>query len=99
MTWGELVWWLIPLSMLVTIGAGLIAGGWWRVAALAIVSGFIGAWVAVSVSVPTVGGEPEDQWNIAILGFILGMIPGAWFGVAINWLATKLGRHTESAES
>jgi len=98
MTWGELVWWLILLSMPVTIGAGLVAGGWWRVAALAIVSGFIGAWVAVSVSVPTVG-EPEDLWNIAIVGFILGMIPGAWFGVAVNWLATKVDRHTESPGS
>ena len=98
MTWGELVWLLILLAMLETIGAGLIAGGWGRVAALAMIGGFIGALVAASLFVPSIG-EPEDQWNI-VYGFLLGLIPGALFGnVVNNWLATELGRHAVSPRS
>lgn len=98
MTWGELVWLLILLSVLETIAAGLIAGGWGRVAALAIISGFIGAWVAVSLDFPSVE-EPQDLLDSVVLGLFLGMIPGALFGSVVNWLTTEHGRDAASPRS
>ena len=98
MTWGELVWLLILLFVLEAIAAGLIAGGWGRVAALAIIGGFIGALVAASLFVPSVGGEPEDQWNI-VYGFLLGTILGALFGSVVNRLTPEHGRHGVSPRS
>jgi hypothetical protein len=95
MTWGELVWLVILLFVLEAIAAGLIAGGWGRVAALAIISGFIGALVAASLFVPSVGGEPEDQWNI-VYGFLLGTIPGALLGSVVTWLTAEHGGHAMS---
>ena len=89
---------LLLFAVLGAIGAGLIAGGWGRVAALAIIGGFIGARVAASLSLATVG-EPEELWNIVFLGFLLGMIPGAWFGKLLNWAATRHGRHAVSPRS
>ena len=89
---------LILLSMLATIGAGLIAGGWGRVAAFVILGGLIGAGVAVSLDVPSVE-EPEDQLDIVVLGFFLGTIAGAGFGMVVDWLATRHGRHAVSPGS
>ena len=76
---------LLLFTVLGIIGAGLIVGGWWRVAALAIIGGSIGSFVAASLSLPSLE-EPEDLWTPAFLGFFFGMIPGAWFGKLVNSL-------------
>ena len=88
---------LILLSMLEAIGAGLIAGGWGRVAALAMIGGFIGALVREPIR--SIDRRTGNQWNI-VYGILLGMIPGALVGnVVNNWLATAHGRHAVSPRS
>ncbi len=61
-------------------------------AAFVILGGLKGAGVAVSLDVPSVE-EPEDQLDIVLLGFFLGTIPGAGFGMVVDWLAMRHGRH------
>ena len=83
---------LVWFAVLGAIGAGLIVGGWGRVAALAFIGGYIGAWLALSLAAPWLE-EPEDQLEPFLLGFFVGMIAGAGFGKLVNWLMTELGGH------
>jgi len=85
MTLGGWLTLLVLFTVLGIIGAGLIVGGWWRVAALAIIGGFIGSCVAASLSLASLE-EPEDLWTPVFLGFFFGMIPGVWFGKLVNSL-------------